>query len=229
MNLNDALKYSAADEKALLKLMASHEDHRKAGAATRLIAADYFDEQGNKEFADFLRSPHPLPVEQGTGVWERNPPKILKSSLKLHRLLTTLAKRHPAYDATPEEGAHRQADPLSAEAAAELERLGRTDEAEMLRSAHPLKFKDGLVRGAYPEFAWPGGSTLVYLDGHYADICPQCRNGANGSPFVSRSTEPDESIAGVYPHDEGPPRHCEYCSKPLIATYGDPDTEEDDQ
>lgn len=225
MNLNDALKYSAADEKALLKLMASHEDHRKAGATTRLVAADYFDEQGNKDFANYLRSPHPLPVtEKGT---------VLKASLKAHRLLSELHHRYAtaySHDAA-DIGQQRLDDPLTQEAITELERLGRSHEADMLKTLHPLTYKKGLLRGSYPEHRWSGGGTVVYDAASGGDVfCPQCRNGGNGSRTISPDAEDDPQWQ-IYGHDrehaEGPPEYCVHCNKELVSTYGDPDAEEE--
>lgn len=219
--LNRVMKYGTSDADILRKQLATDPEHLKAGSNLRLIAADAHQEAGDEEFADYLRSSFPLAVDGK---------KVLRSTTRLHRLLTTLHKRHPNLSSVrPEErGAERLADPLTEEAAEELSKLGRHHESDMLRTAHPTTYENGLVRGDYDHFAWPGGSTLVYHTRDGGRLCPECRNGGNSSEAMTADpTDRQWHVDGVFAHDEGPPIHCDHCNSPMVATYGDPDEPEE--
>jgi hypothetical protein len=224
-DLNAVLKYTA-DADILRKQLATDPEHLKPGSTLRLIAADAHEEAGDKAFADYLRSKFPLGVDNG---------KVKRSTLRLHRLLTTVKERHRpfrSYDGYEQEYVNRRLqDPVNEEAAKELERVGRHHEAAILRSPHPVTYQDGVVQGDYPAYAWPGGSQLIYHTQDGGTLCPECRNGRNGSEALTDdgSIDGQWNVTGVSAHDEGPPIHCDHCNKPLIATYGDPDNPEDDQ
>jgi hypothetical protein len=205
-------------------MLTEDPEHLKAGSILRGVAADAHQEAGDSTFADYLRSPYPLAVERG---------KILRASLKLHRLLSTLNRRHPSYLTTvpqDEAGANRRNDPLNEEAAKELEKLGRDHEASILRSPHPTRYKNGLVRGAYDSYAWPGGNQLIYHTADGGVLCGDCRNGHNGSESLyADPSDRQWHVDGVSIYDEGPTMHCDHCNAPLEATYGDPDEPEPEE
>lgn len=216
--LNELFRYG--DRENLLSLLASDPEHRHPNAHARMIAADWIEEnaedKSDTELAHYLRSPHPLAVtERG---------KVLAGSSKLHRLMTTLTKRHWSRDHADE----RLADPLNVEAEKELRRLGRTHEAELLLSNNPIVYKDGLVRGNHPSAAWPGGYPLIYHTADGGVLCPQCRNGGNGS-LAMQGDDDQWIVTGEDAHYEGPPMGCDHCGKLIESAYGDPDAEDEDQ
>lgn len=218
--LGNVLRYNTNDVKNLTSQMEENEEHRKPNAVLRMVAADAYEEAGDKEFADYLRSPHPVAVT------ERQ--KVLRSTLKLHRILTTLHKRHKYADNA---GGSRLADPLNKEAINELLRLNRTHEANMLKSYRPTKYRDGLVRGDFPAYAWPGGANMLYITNDNNILCPTCRNGGNGSLAMEAEANDEQwGVAGMQPHEEGPPEHCAHCNVEIPSSYyEEPDAEEDDQ
>jgi hypothetical protein len=222
-DLNAVLKYTA-DADILRKQLATDPEHLKPGSTLRLIAADAHEEAGDKAFADYLRSKFPLGVDNG---------KVKRSTLRLHRLLTTLDDRHRHSLTTQPHPPHSQRlnDPVNAEAIRELEKVGRHREAAILKGENPVAYRDGVVQGDYDAYQWPGGNQLVYHTQDGGTLCPECRNGLNGSDALDpeMQTDPQWTVTGVSAHDEGPPIHCDHCNKPLIATYGDPDNPEDDQ
>lgn len=224
-----ALRYSASqgDVKALLRELASNPEHQEPGSNLRMVAADAVQEQGDQHFADYLRSPHPLAVE-GKNAYNTGG-RVLRSSLRLHRLLSELHRRQGHGE--PDDKPNPQ-DPLYEEAAKELERHGRDHEAGIVRSPHKIGYKGGVVRGTYPEFAWPGGAPIYHRTRDGGVLCPECRNGGNGSEAMHPETQAphdgqwDTVITDV--HEEGPPLHCDHCNKQIDALYGDPDNPEDE-
>lgn len=224
-SLNRVLKYG--DKENLLREMATDKAHREPKSTLRLIAADAHQEAGDQEFADYLRSDHPLAVDEG---------KVLRTSFKLHRLLHTLHHRNTAYrfDSPEEQGTARLNDPLNKEAVAELTKLGREHEASILQTGHPTQYSGGLVRGDYDRWAGHGGYPFLYRTRNGNLLCPECRNGGNGS--LSMTADPDypddhqwyvNGANGALAHWEGPPIHCDHCNKAVESAYGDPDAEEE--
>lgn len=221
---NRVLKYGHGDAAIMLREMGKEQAHREPQANLRLVAADALEEAGNKPFADYLRSDFPLGVSNN---------RVLPATLKLHRLLQTLHDRHShSLTTSPHPPfSQRLNDPVNTETIRELERLGRDHEAAILKGENPIAYRDGVVQGNYDAYAWPGGNQLVYHTADGSELCPECRNGLNGSETLNPEyqTDPQWTVTGVGTHDEGPPIHCAHCNKELIATYGDPDEQEDDQ
>jgi hypothetical protein len=219
--LNRVLKYSHQDAAILLKQLATDPEHLKPGSNLRLIAADAHEEAGDKEFADYLRSSYPLHLDDNG--------RVLRSTLRLTRLLTEIHNRHHhTLTAAPLPDPRRRLnDPLNEETAKELEKNGREHEAAILRSEVPTRFAEGHVQANFPAYAWPGGNQIIYtmMDGGY--LCPECRNGRNGS-LAAHTPQHDRQwqVSGSWLHDEGPPIYCDHCNKQLVATYGDPDDPE---
>ena len=231
--LNDALKYSHTDAATLRTVLASDPEHLTPHSNMRLVAADAHQEAGDEEFAHFLRSSIPLRLDDNG--------QVLRSTLKLHRLLTTIFQRHQhtfstqrpqhTFSTEPHPPAGRRLnDPVNEEAAKELERNGREHEAKILRSDVPIRIHGGKVQADFPEYAWPGGNQVVYHTADGGMICPQCRNGRNGSEAAyTPQTDPQWQVVGSDLYDAGPTVPCDHCNKPIVATYGDPDAPEDDQ
>jgi hypothetical protein len=226
-DLNRVLKYTTKDATILRQQLATDPEHLKAGSTLRLIAADAHDEAGDKEFAQYLRSEHPLGVEGR---------HLLRSSLRLHRLLTTIHDRHRqnrSYDGyeTGENTQRRLNDPLNEEAAKELEKFDRDHEAAILRSPNPVAYRDGLLRADWPHFVWPGGTPIVYFTADNSQLCPKCRNGGNdcGAPYATDERhDRSDRVVGYGGHEEGPPIYCDHCNTPIESAYGDPDAPEDE-
>lgn len=222
--LNAVLRYTASegDVQNLLRQMEQNPDHRTPHAVHRLVTADALEENGDKEFADFLRSGYPLHLNDNG--------RLLRSTLRLTRLLTELHRRHQHSLSTAPipSPSRRLNDPINEETAKELEKNGRGHEAQILRSEVPTRFTGGVVQADFPEYAWPGGNQIVY---HTADgglLCPECRNGRNGSEAAfTPQTDRQWQVVGSDLYDEGPPIHCDHCNRELFATYGDPDEPED--
>ncbi len=219
--LNRVLRYSTKDAVILRQQLATDPEHLKAGSTLRGIAADATEEGGDKDFADYLRSKYPLATKKDA---KGQPYDVIRSSLRLHRLLTTL---HGLYhSATPGRGELRQNHPINAEAVTELEHLGRNHEADILRTAEPTTYKNGVVRGDHPSHAWPEGVPMIYHAGDGGVLCPECRNGGNGSLAMTED-DPQWQVTGHSLHWEGPPIHCDHCNASIESAYGDPDAEDD--
>lgn len=63
-----------------------------------------------------------------------------------------------------------------------------------------------------PEFAWPGGYPIVYMDTNGTELCTPC---------ARRAAEYSGETTNYYIHYEGPPIHCENdCGAEIESAYG---------
>lgn len=218
---------------------AADADHYKPGATLRLALADALEEDGKPEEASHMRSKYPLSIHDG---------KPQLSTLRLHRMLSAMGR----YTRNGDE--HHRAGPPSAlrlEAAAELEKLGRTHEAALLRSQHPINtnswasqrsLREGdnhqiqhqmSVTGDYPRYFHGGGEALYQLRDGGGFFCSRCANGENGSevlnPEVADDSQWQVDHRHPYQHEEGPPEGCEHCGRQIEALYGDPNEPDEDR
>jgi predicted molibdopterin-dependent oxidoreductase YjgC len=65
--------------------------------------------------------------------------------------------------------------------------------------------------GSLPEFAWPGGYPIYYLDEDNCCLCPKCANQCEDAQPVAY---------GI--HWEGDPIQCEECNAMIESAYGEP-------
>lgn len=72
--------------------------------------------------------------------------------------------------------------------------------------------------GKLPEFAWPGGYPICYMDSDSETICAECANNTDESHYI-----PD--LQEWFIHWEGPSEFCGNCNKEISAAYGDPSEE----
>ena len=74
------------------------------------------------------------------------------------------------------------------------------------------------VGGKLPEFAWPGGYPILYLDSENSTLCADCATKSLDDPDEIPAFKP---VAwGVY--YEGPTDFCEQCGKGIESAYGEP-------
>ncbi len=60
-----------------------------------------------------------------------------------------------------------------------------------------------------PEYAWPGGYPVLYLDNLSDTLCAECA-----------SKNPD--TVAYFVHYEGPAEECSECGELVASAYGDP-------
>jgi hypothetical protein len=229
------LRYSRETVPLLLKEMATDPEHARPGSNLRLALADALREAGRPDVADHAASHLPMSVRDG---------KPQLSTLRLHRMLSQMVRYYG--------GEHIQGGdptPLRLEAAAELDRVGRSHEAAILRSQHPIDthavahrydHRDSgyssprlTVTGDYPRFVH-GGGELVYHTRDGGLLCHNCANGENRSDSLdpSEDADPRSQFAhdgNRYHHEEGGPINCDHCGREVHSAYGDPDQPDEDR
>jgi len=78
-------------------------------------------------------------------------------------------------------------------------------------------------KGKLPEFAWPGGYPILYLDKENSVLCAKC---ANTLDTVEEDWSDDKPTA-YFIYWEGPAEICEECNCDIESAYGNPDEEEE--
>ena len=63
------------------------------------------------------------------------------------------------------------------------------------------------------QFAWPGGSIILYIDAEGSTLCAPCAMRTFPTPTATA-------------YHEGPLLHCDQCGCELDSDYGDPDEED---
>lgn len=81
-----------------------------------------------------------------------------------------------------------------------------------------MKIEELLEEGKLPEFAWPGGYPIIYLDHDNSTLCSNCATNSLNDPDEVESFRP----CAFQIYWEGPSVFCTNCNKEIESAYGDP-------
>jgi hypothetical protein len=201
------LRYSRETVPLLLKEMATDPEHARPGSNLRLALADALREAGRPDVADHAASHLPMSVRDG---------KPQLSTLRLHRMLSQMVRYYG--------GEHIQGGdptPLRLEAAAELDRVGRSHEAAILRSQHPIDTHAVAHRYDHRDSGYSSPRLTVTGDYPRSDSLDPSEDADPRSQFAHDGNR--------YHHEEGGPINCDHCGREVHSAYGDPDQPDEDR